>query len=145
MSVVHVAPPRGSSTKGMQAEGDSKVRKYGCIAVLGIVLSSSGLGCGTTARTPFIAQEDARLNIEVINHGFEDATLHVIAAGQRIRLGTATGATTAEFMLPWDTSLEIHIEIDLLASGSCNTRSIWADPGDTILLEIQQGLRGCGY
>ena len=129
----------------MPAEGDSRVRKYGRIAVFGIVLSSSGLGCGTMAGTPFISQEDARINIEVINHGFEDATLHVMAAGRRIRLGTAIGATTANFMLPWDTSLEMHIEIDLLASGSCNTRPIWADPGDNILLEIRQGLRGCGF
>jgi hypothetical protein len=122
-----------------------RVRKYVRIAVFGILLSSSGLGCGTTAGTPFISQEDARINIEVINHGFEDATLHVIAAGQRIRLGTTIGATTANFMLPWDASLEIHIEIDLLAGGSCNTRSIWADPGDNILLEIRQGLRDCGF
>jgi len=137
--------PCGSSTEGMQAEGDSRVRKYGRIAVFGMVLSSSGLGCGTTARTPFVAQQDARLNIEVINRAFEDATLHVIAVGRRIRLGTATGATTATFMVPWDTSLEIQIEIDLLASYSCATRPIWADPGDTILLEIEQGLRHCGY
>jgi hypothetical protein len=140
-----VAHPCGSSTEGMQTEGDLRVRKYRRIAVFGIVLSSSGLGCGTTARTPFVSQADGRLNIEVINNGFEDATLHVIALGRRIRLGTATGATTATFMLPWDQSIEIHIEIDLLASRSCATRSIWADPGDTILLEIQQGLRDCGY
>ena len=140
-----MARPRGLSTEGMQAEGDSKVRNYGRIAVLGIVLTGSGLGCGTTANTPFTSQEDARINIEVINHGFEDATLHVIASGRRIRLGTAIGATTANFMLPWDASLEIHIDIDLLASGSCSTRSIWADPGDHIVLEIEQGLRGCGF
>ena len=121
------------------------MRKYGRITVFGILLASSGLGCGTTANTPFTAQEDARINIEVANHGFEDATLHVVAAGRRIRLGTATGATTANFMLPWEASLELYLEIDLLAGGNCTTRSIWVDPGDHILLEIQQGLRGCGF
>ena len=115
----------------------------GRIAALGIVVA--GFGCaGGRDRSPFIAQEDARINIEVINHGFQDATLHAIWSGRRVRLGTVTGTGTANFMLPWDRSLELRIEIDLLAGGECTTRPIWADPGDIILLEVQTYLRYCG-
>jgi hypothetical protein len=137
--------PCGSSTKGTQAEGDSRVRKYVCIAVLGILLSGSGLGCSITKATPFIAQEDARINIEVINHGFEDATLHAMWTGKRVRLGTVSGTRTATFMLPWAVPYALQIEIDLLASVACTTRPIVADPGDIILVEIRQDLRNCGY
>ena len=117
----------------------------GPIAVLCVVLAVSGFGCaGRGSGSPFVSQEDARIQIEVINHGFQDATLHALWLGRRVRLGTVTGTRTANFMLPWDWSVELRIEIDLLAGGSCTTRPIWTDPGDIILLEIQSRLRYCG-
>jgi hypothetical protein len=46
------------------------------IAGFAIVLAVSGFGCaGRGAGSPFVAQRDARIHIEVINHGFQDATL----------------------------------------------------------------------
>ena len=115
----------------------------GRIAALGIVVA--GLGCGGgRGRGPFIAQQDARINIEVINHGFEDITLHALWSGHRRRLGRVSGTRTANFMIPWDWSVELRIQIDVLAGGECVTRPIWADPGDHILLEVQQNLRYCG-
>ena len=115
----------------------------GRIAVLGIVVAGFGCG-GGRGRSPFIGQEDARINIEVINHGFQDATLHLVWTGQRRRLGIVTGTRTANFMVPWSFSDMIQIEIRLLAGRGCTTRQIWADPGDIIFLEIQSGLRYCG-
>ena len=47
-------------------------------------------------------------------------------------------------MIPWDRSVELRIQIDVLAGGECTTRSIWADPGDHILLEVQSRLQYCG-
>ena len=120
------------------------MRKYGRIAVLGIVLSGAGLGCSSSARTPFVSQEDARITFEVRNHAFKDATLHAIWPGRRVRLGTVIGTRTADYMLPWDRSFELQIEIKQLAGESCTTRRIWADPGDIIFLIIQEGLRYCG-
>ncbi len=115
----------------------------GRIAVLGIVVA--GLGCGGgRGRSPFIAQEDARINIEVINHGFQDATLHAVWVGRRMRLGTVSGTRTANYMVPWPRGDLIRIEIRLLAGRACTTREIWAEPGVTIVLEIQSGLRYCG-
>ena len=121
------------------------MRKYVCIAVLGILLSGSGLGCSTTKPTPFMAQQDGRINIEVINHGFEDATLHAMWTGKRVRLGTVSGTRTANFILPWNMPFPLQFEIDLLASNACTTPAIMADPGDIILVEIRQDLRNCGY
>lgn len=120
------------------------MREYGLIAVLGVVLSGAGLGCSTTSRSPFVSAEDARINIEVTNFAFEDATLHVSWSGRRRRLGIVIGTQTAEFILPWDAIEEIRIEIDLLAYGRCTTRAVLASPGDVILLEIHPALRTCG-
>ena len=69
----------------------------------------------------------------------------MITSSRRIRLGTVTGTRTANYVLPWDRSLELRIEIDLLAAETCTTRAIWADPGDIIVLIIQQRLRYCRY
>jgi hypothetical protein len=59
--------------------------------------------------------------------------------------GTVSGTRTDTFMLPWDLSFALQIEIDLLASVACTTPPIVADPGDMILVEIRQGLRNYGY
>jgi hypothetical protein len=104
------------------------------LAVLGTVMAIVG---GCAARSPFASQEDARIVIEIINHNFQDATVRAHWIGKSQRLGTVTGTRTANFMIPWERSVELRIEIDFLAGGNCMTRAIWADPGDTILLEIQ--------
>jgi hypothetical protein len=114
------------------------MRTYGRITVLLMALSGAGLGC--TARTPFVAAEDARINIEVINHGFQDATLYALWSNQRRRLGTVSGTRTANFMVPWTFSDLLRIEIDLLAGEKCTTVPIVTDPGDIILLEIDSRL-----
>ncbi len=116
----------------------------GRIAALSVVLASAGLGCAPST-CPFIAQGDARITIEVMNHAFQDATLHAVWSGRRVRLGRVIGTRTANYILPWDRSFEFRIEIDLLAGPDCLTRGIWADPGDIIVLEIQSDLRLCGW
>ena len=107
----------------------------GRIALLGIVVAGSGC---TRARDsgPFIAQADARINIEVRNHSYEDVTLHAIWPGKRVRLGSVNGLTDANYVIPWDVSELLQIEMDMLAGGTCTLRPIVADPGDIILLEI---------
>ena len=119
------------------------MKKFARTAVLGIVLSGTA-GCIAGPRSPSVAQEDARINIEVINHSFSDATLYAIFEGKRTRLGIVTGAGTAQYVLPWDRSLELQIHIDLLAGPECTTRRMWVDSGEIILLEIEAELRRCG-
>ena len=115
----------------------------GRIAGFAMVLAVSGFGCAGR-ESPFVSQADARIHIEVINHGFEDATLHAVWVGKRIRLGTVSGTRTANYMVPWSQGDLIRIEIKLLAGPECITREIWAEPGVTLVLEIQSGLRYCG-
>ena len=47
------------------------------------------------------------------------------------------GINTETYMLPWDRGREIQLQLDILASGQCITRQIWADPGDHIFMEIE--------
>ena len=116
----------------------------GRIALLGLVLSGAAFGCSRSRTAPFTSQADARINIEVINYGFDDITLHALWSGKRVRLGRVSGTQTGNFMLPWDWTDQLRIRIDVLAGGECTTRGIWTDPGDHILLEIQSHLRYCG-
>jgi hypothetical protein len=106
------------------------------MAVLCIVLAGGSFGCAAARRNPFVAPEDATITIQVDNRNFQDATVHAIWPGQRRRLGTVTGITTANFKLQLDRSVLMHFELRLLAGPRCRTREIWADPGDIIVLEI---------
>ena len=107
----------------------------GRIAALGIVVAGFACG-GARGRGPFIAQADARINIEVLNRAYQDVTLHAIWPGRRVRLGTVSGLTDANYVLPWSVSEFLRIEMDMLAGENCILRPIIADPGDIILLEI---------
>ena len=92
----------------------------GPMAVLGVVLAAAGFAC--TARSPLSGPR------------------HALSDGQRRRLGIVTGMREATYILPWPTSRELRIEIDLLAGPECTTRLIMADPGDIIFLEIRSRL-----
>ena len=109
---------------------------------LGIVVAS--FGCvGGEYTAPSIGQGDGRLTIEVVNHGFEELTIHALWLGQTRRLGNVGGTRTVEFILPWSWTDELQIRIAVLAGSECLTRPIFASPGDHIFLEVQQFLRYC--
>ena len=141
---------RSGRAVGMQGPGArARTRKRGStagrIAALGIMVA--GFGCAGAGDTgPFTGQqqEDARINIEVVNHGFEEITIHALWLGQRRRLGMVGGTRTADFILPWSWTDELQIRIEVLAGPECTTRPIMTSPGDHILLEVQQYLRYCG-
>ena len=115
-----------------------------CMPVLCMVLAGASFGCGT-ARSPLVDPDEARIHIEVQNRTFEDATIHAVWTGNRRRLGTVLGITTAEYRLSWTDSDVLQLEIKLLAGPGCTTRQIVADPGDIIVLEIRPGPRFCGW
>ena len=108
----------------------------GRMAVLCVVLAGAGFGCASAPRSPFLGQDETTIRIEIDNRIFGDATVHAIWPGQRRRLGTVTGATTATFRIEWVRSVLLRFEIDLLAGPECGTPEIWADPGDIIVLNI---------
>ena len=107
----------------------------GRMAVLCMVLAGAGFGCATQ-RSPFVDPENSRIVIEIDNRTFEDATVHAIWEGRRVRLGRVTGTMKGSYVLPVDRSIPVYFEIDLFNGPECTTRQIWADPGDIILLQI---------
>jgi len=101
-----------------------------------MVLAGFSLGCAQTRRTPFAAREDVAIQVQVENRAFEDATVHAVWPGQRLRLGTTIGHTTAQYLVQLETSVLMSFQIGLLGGRDCVTGQIWADPGDIIVLEI---------
>ena len=122
---------------GIIASVEGRAFATGRTAVLCMVLAGASFGCAGTPRSPFIDPEDARIQIEVLNRNFQDATLYALWTGQRRRLGIVTIGKDGRFMLPWPTSNELRIEIDLLAGINCTTESILAQPGDVIVVQIR--------
>ena len=126
---------------GKIARRGRRASAAGRVALLTAVLAGAGFGCATPrAPSPFASPEDQRIVIEVINHGFLDATLHALWRGRRVRLGTITGTRSANFRLAWDENELLQIEIDLLAGSSCITEPISANPGDIIFFQIPSHL-----
>ena len=130
---------------GIIARVEGRAFVTGRTAVLCMVLAGTSFGCAATPGSPFVDPEDARIHIEVLNRNFQDATLHAIWPGNRRRLGTVIGITTAEYRLSWTDSDVLQLEIDLLAGPGCTTRQIVANPGDIIVLEIRPGRLYCGW
>lgn len=127
---------------GNMARPGRRTFSTGRIAVLAVVLAGAGFGCGATrTSSPFVSQADARINIQVVNRNYQQITLYAVWPGRRVRLGTINGTGEANYMLPWDGTYLLQIEIDPLASPDCITEPIWADAGDIILLEIQPRIR----
>jgi hypothetical protein len=117
----------------------------GRVALLAVVVAGAGFGCGVSrAPSPFASPEDQRIVIEVINHNFQDVTLHALWLGRRVRLGTILGTRSANFRLAWDQTELLRIELDQLAGESCVTELISATPGEIIFLEIPSHLE-VGY
>ena len=83
-----------------------------------------------------------QIRIDVLNHNFADVTVWlVVMDAQRERLGIVTGKTEESYVIPWDFSQSLRLELDLLAGPRCVTRAIDVDPGDTLQLEIQAVFR----
>ena len=123
---------------GTMARVDRCASAGGRMAVLCMVLAGASLGCAPTLRSPFVGREDATIRVQIDNRSFEDATVHAVWPGRRLRLGTVIGSMSATYTLQLDRSVLLHFEIDLLAGPECRTQQIWADPGDIILLEIDR-------
>jgi len=91
--------------------------------------------------------EANQVKVIVDNRNFSDARLFAVTVGKRVGLGVVGGKDSATFTIPWAYPDQLRIEIDLLSGPSCTTRSIEADPGDTLDLQIESAFnrtRDCG-
>jgi hypothetical protein len=94
-------------------------------------------GCASSGNAFDGSAGDQTIEIEILNRNFNDATVHAIRGGERLRLGVVTGKTSNTLRLEWPSSRLLQLEIDLLAGRSCVTRELFVDPGEAIYLEIQ--------
>ena len=132
----------------------AKVRAPRLLTALLVACAGTLAGCANRVDNPFDQdRQPTQVRIVVINHDFNDATLFAVAPGQRRRLGVVTGKTEANYTIPWRTVAPLHIEINVLTAGSCNTETLQVEPGETLELQILQeavrngrcsGLRGQG-
>ena len=96
-------------------------------------------GCGARSRSPFAGpaqQGSEQIHVHIENHNFNDATVHALRGGQRIRLGTTTGKTDEDFRVRWTSTLRIEFQISLVGGGSCRVRPMTANPGDRVWVRI---------
>ena len=107
-----------------------------------LALTSCATSAGGREGREAAWRRDGEIRIDILNHNFSDATIWVfVSNAQRERLGTVTGKTDESYVLPWDFTQPLSLEIKLLAGPRCLTRSIDVDPGDIMQLEIQAVFR----
>lgn len=125
------------------------LRSTGRLLVLAAgLLLTAGCASSGTADGPFedrTAPDQVRIEVENLN--FADVTVWALAqGGQRTRLGTVRGKSDSVFTIPWEFSMPMALELDLVAGPRCTTEEITVDPGDSLQLQIQSAFldtRGC--
>ena len=96
-------------------------------------------GCShNQAETGIIPNEHTVLKID--NQSFNDMRIYVIQGGQRIRVGTATGKSTASFKLPKSvisgfTTIRVEA-VPIGANGRSISEEISITPGDELEMRI---------
>lgn len=107
-----------------------------------LALTSCATSAGGRESREAASHGDDEIRIDILNHNFSDATIWaVIRESSRRRLGVVTGKTDETYVLEWDFTQPLRLEIDLLAGARCLTRPIDVDPGDILQLEIQAVFR----
>ena len=86
------------------------------------------------------AEAEAPTTVRVQNQGFLDMTIYVYRGGSRLRLGVATGSSTAVFTIP-KTIVQIGTPLRFLASPIGGNRQpisqeVTVSPGDEVGLVI---------
>jgi hypothetical protein len=98
------------------------------------------VGCagGGSASNPFQqpSQREQEVKIFVLNLAFMDATVWSVTNGGRRRLGQVTGKRETVFTVPLTHTVEMYLEVDILAGPRCFTERLFVDPGDHLELEL---------
>ena len=101
-------------------------------------------GCGAGQRTPNPFESGPggadQIQVRVENLNFNDATLHALTEGARIRMGRVSGKSNGTFRVDWPFVRDLRVEISLLASDTYTTPRLTVSPGESIRLMIQTPL-----
>lgn len=115
---------------------------FSCRAFLVLLLAVAPAACHNGPREP--VDPNAATTLLVQNRAFLDMTIYVISsAGQRVRLGLATGNSTTRFTIP-RTMVFGSTPLSFLADPVGSSRApvsdqITVSPGDEVVLEIPPG------
>lgn len=119
--------------------------------VCSVVIASAACAAGgrSIGRDPFqgssagsrSGDRASEIRIRVRNSNFNQGTVYAVRLGSRRRLGRVQGASDGEFRMPLVNSDQIHFEVDLLAGQRCVTRTVFVEPGQTLLLVIDSTSR----
>jgi hypothetical protein len=107
------------------------------LLLLAVVLAGTSCRRGSTKQS---AEMDAPTMLRVDNRAFNDMTIYVLRASQRIRLGVAPGNSTARFQIPsyvifGATPLRFLAD-PIGASRTPVSEEITVQPGDEVVLMI---------
>ncbi|MDX1449945.1 MAG: hypothetical protein R3246_12875 [Acidimicrobiia bacterium] len=98
------------------------------------------VGCSTRSATPSPFDTDVaatgRIQLQVENMDFNDATLHAVTDGGRERIGTVSGKGQDTFTIEWPFTRDLRVEINLLASDRYTTPRLTVSPGERVRLRI---------
>jgi hypothetical protein len=106
-----------------------------CVTLLLLVIAA----CSTIPRGEGTGAEE-ETTVRVENHAWMDMTIYAIADGQRVRLGSVTGSTTAVLRIPSRVvglGRNVSFVADPLGSSRTSTSfEIYVRPGAEITLTI---------
>lgn len=95
---------------------------------------------GRRIDNPFAApasrEREGSIQVLVENQNFNDATVHAVRGGERIRLGEVTGKSEKSFTVRWNFSLPLEFDIHLIGGDGCGVRPMSVDPGDRVWVRI---------
>lgn len=125
--------------KGVPLSPTRHAVRAGRILAVALLLGGCTAG-GRGADDPFAAPSErpgqGRVQVRVENQNFNDATVHALRGGERVRMGDVTGNSERSFTVRWNFTLPIEFEIDLIGGQGCRVRPMSVDPGDRVWVRI---------
>ncbi|MEX2526103.1 MAG: hypothetical protein WEA09_00580 [Gemmatimonadota bacterium] len=110
------------------------------VAFLLLAVGGCASGGGGMQGDPFAGGGGGEAGIYIVleNLAFNEATIDAVSNAGRARLGRVPGKGTQRLQLPWSTSVDLRLEISILAGRSFTTETITANPGDVLSYTIQE-------
>ncbi len=108
--------------------------------IVALLLLAATSGCSAVnAINPFDrgSGRSDHVQLRVQNLNFNDATLHSVTTGARVRLGIVSGKASGAFDIPLSAPQDVQIEVDLVGESPFLTNPVPAQPGETLELRIE--------
>ncbi len=103
------------------------------VVLLAALTAASCTGTPGRPTDPFTTGPRAgagRIQVQVQNLNFNDASVYAIRRGQRIRLGTVTGKSDKNFTMDWNSAVPLRFEVQIIGGQDCRIRELMLAPGD---------------